>query len=275
MPLRFAAITPHSPILVPTIGKENWQRAEKTLNSYQKIQEGLLNTKTDVLIVISPHGSNNDKLLLNACPEIIINFEEFGDFSSKTKIKTDLTISEKIRASLLELEKIEIINRPVADFGSGVPIFLLSGEFRDLRVVCVNSSSLPIRDHFEIATIIGKELEKQKKNIAVIASCDLSHCLNKKSPGGYSPKGQKFDLRLMNLIYEKRMDDLIGLDEKNIDEASPCGINAIIMLFGILYGAGANWEMSSSTYESPFGVGFLTASLDIKKSQAQPDNIIP
>ncbi len=235
----------------------------------------MLNLGTETLLIISPHGSSNHaKALMNVNPSTIINFEEFGDFSSKTKTKTDLILAEKIRYSILEPGRLEVINKKTVDFGCGVPTFILSGEFKNLKTLYLNSSPISSRDNFEIGLLIGREVAEYEKIVSVIGSCDLSHRLNKKSPGGYSPKGQKLDLKLTNLVYEKRIEDLLDLDEKTIREAGVCGIGAIAMLFGIMTGAGMDWEMSSSTYESPFGVGFLTASLNLREKDPSTADIV-
>jgi aromatic ring-opening dioxygenase LigB subunit len=265
MPLSFAAIAPHSPLLISSIAKENHSRLEKTLNSYKKAESFIAAQKTETIIILSPHGkTENDQLTLNLAPKLSINFEEFGDFSSKSEIETDLETAEAIRQELLEKTCLKATNQKVPDFGAGVPLYLLTKNQKNLEAVIINSSTQGIKQHFEIGTVIGKILEKSKKNISLIASADLSHCLNKKSPAGYSPKGQKFDLRLMDLINEKRIDDLLNLDEKTIEEAKSCGLKTILLLFGILFGAGADWKMATSTYEAPFGIGYLTASLEIK-----------
>lgn len=265
MPLRFAAIAPHSPILIPTIGKDNLTRLTKTLNSYKKIGEFLVESKIETAIILSPHGPVQENLFsLNLAPQLTVNFEEFGDFSSKTEIDSDPEISENIRESFLESGKMKAVNEKILDFGAGVPSFLLFKEKKGVEIIPINSSGLSLQEHFEAGVAIGKILEKSAKKIAVIASSDLSHRLNKHSPAGYSPKAQKFDMRLVDLIHEKRIDDLLGLEEKTVEDAKTCGLKTIVMLFGTLYGAGADWEMLTSTYEAPFGVGYLTASLGMK-----------
>lgn len=265
MPLQFAAITPHSPILVPTIGKDNLARLAKTMNSYKKIGDFLSEQQIETTIIFSPHGSvKEDVFTMNVAPELNVNFEEFGDFSSKTKVGNDLETAEYIRDAFLENGKMKAANEKNLDFGAGVPSFLLFKDSKTVEIVPIKSSGLSLREHFEAGIAIGKILEKSTKKIAVIASSDLSHRLTKHSPAGYSPKGQKFDLRLVDLVHEKRIDDLLSLDEKTITEVKTCGLKTILMLFGTLYGAGADWEMLTSTYEAPFGVGYLTASLGIK-----------
>jgi aromatic ring-opening dioxygenase LigB subunit len=266
MPLKFAAIAPHSPLLIPSIGKDNLARLGKTLNSYKKIGEFLSEQKIEVVLIFSPHGKTEDShLSLSVSPELSINFEEFGDFSAKSQASNNLEISENIRLALLESEKLKAVNENILDFGAGVPAWLLLKEKKEIEVIIINSSKLSLKEHFETGNIIGQVLNESKKRIAVIASSDLSHRLDKRSPAGFSPKGQKFDLRLLDLMHEKRIEDILNLDEKIVEEARPCGLKTIALLFGTLYGAKATWEIITSTYEAPFGIGYLTASLEIKK----------
>ena len=265
MPLKFAAIAPHTPLLIPSIGKSNLARLGKTLNSYKKIGEFLSEKKIETTIFFSPHSKKEDDLFsLDVLPELNINFEDFGDFSTKTQISNDLEITENIRLGLLENNKTKAVNFDVLDFGAGVPAWLLLKEKKEIQAAVINSCNLSLKDHFETGIMIGKILEKSNKRIAIIASSDLSHCLDKRSPAGFSPKGQKFDLRLLDLMHEKRIEDILNIDEKVIEEAKPCGLKTIVMLLGVLGANDTAWEMITSTYEAPFGIGYLTASLEIK-----------
>jgi len=49
MPLEQAAIVPHPPILIPSIGKENQSLLSKTITSYSKLEESLKNNKIETL----------------------------------------------------------------------------------------------------------------------------------------------------------------------------------------------------------------------------------
>lgn len=48
MSLIFAAITPHSPVLIPAIGKDNLSRLEATRNAYAKLADELSDRKSVV-----------------------------------------------------------------------------------------------------------------------------------------------------------------------------------------------------------------------------------
>ena len=61
MPIKLAAIVPHPPVLIPSIGKENLLQLEKTRSSYTKIGEALAEEKIETIILISSHGPADGK----------------------------------------------------------------------------------------------------------------------------------------------------------------------------------------------------------------------
>jgi len=90
MSLVFAAIVPHPPILVPEIGKENLTKIEKTKTAMEQLEKDLYAAKPDVLIVISPHGEiDPGAFTINICDNYEINFEAFGNFSTRLNLKGD------------------------------------------------------------------------------------------------------------------------------------------------------------------------------------------
>jgi aromatic ring-opening dioxygenase LigB subunit len=264
MPIKLAAIVPHPPILIPSIGKENLLHLSKTKNSYTKIEEALQEEKIETIVLISSHGpSGGENLFINIGDEFEINFEEFGDFSAKIKISGDLELAQNIREDLIENNQVKAVNRPTLDHGCGVPLYsLLSGNpnlARRIEVVPIYVSRANLNEHFELGKIIGQRLEKGRKKIAVIASGDLSHTVAKNSPAGYSPKGAKFDQKLIEYLQEKKIEEILNLEEKLITTAKPCGLKNIAMLLGILNGSA--YDIVNTSYESPFGVGHLAMIL--------------
>jgi aromatic ring-opening dioxygenase LigB subunit len=56
MNIVFAAISPHPPLLLPSIGSEqDRKKVKKTLNSMQKLREKFKNSEPDSIIISSPH----------------------------------------------------------------------------------------------------------------------------------------------------------------------------------------------------------------------------
>lgn len=270
MSLKLAAIVPHPPILIPSIGKENILRLEKTKNTYSRIEEALDAEKIETIIVISSHGPIRPGIFsINACDEFEINFEEFGDFSTKMKLGGDLELAQNIREALIEKPEVQIINQPILDHGCGVPLYSLlfnnqskalpDGSKKNIEIVPIYVSGAGLKEHFELGRLLAGQIEKGRKKIAVFASGDLSHTIAKNSPAGYSPRGAKFDQRLIECLQEKKFEEILNFDKDAIAEAKPCGLKAIAMLLGVLDGSG--YDIQSTSYESPFGVGHLTMLL--------------
>ena len=70
----------------------------------------------------------------------------------------------------------------------------------DIKIIHLYYSGLPNESHFKFGELLNRELIYSKEQTAVIASGDLSHSLTKDSPGGYCPKGKKFDNKIIELL---------------------------------------------------------------------------
>jgi MEMO1 family protein len=260
MSLKLAAIVPHPPLLVPSLGKENILRLEKTKNSYGKLQEMLALEKIETIFIISSHGQIKEDIWgIDIAPEYEINFEEFGNYSIKMKVGGDLELAQNIRESLIENEQVQAIYQPILDYGCGVPLYSLLSTQKNIEVVPFYISGQSLKDHFELGKKIGREIEKGRKKIAVLASSDLSHTLEKTSPASFSPKASRFDQKIIEILQKKAVDDLLNIEEKIINEVKPCGLQAIAVLLGILDNKG--YDIDSTAYEFPFGIGHLSMIL--------------
>ncbi|MBI4779275.1 MEMO1 family protein, partial [Candidatus Falkowbacteria bacterium] len=122
-------------------------------------------------------------------------------------------------------------------------------------------SGLDLAAHYDFGKMIKSKLLNSNVRVAVIASGDLSHRLSKNAPAGYSPKGKKFDKKLIDNLLEKQTNEIIKLKPELIAEAGECGLKSIVILLGIL--DGMKYEPRLLSYESPFGVGYLTMSFKL------------
>ncbi|MFH1427303.1 MAG: AmmeMemoRadiSam system protein B [Patescibacteria group bacterium] len=257
MSIVFSAITPHPPILIPSIGKENLSKLSNTIEAFNELEENIYVSKTETILIISPHGMiQSDSFTMNLNPEFEINFEEFGDFSTKMRLQGDVGSAYKIRESLETKAPLQLISQPILDHGSGIPLYLLSKHLPKIKVIPIYYSGLDLESHFKFGQVLKKELQINKNRFAIIASGDLAHRLTKNSPGGYSPQASKFDKNLIEYLKSKKTQEILGLKEELISEAGECGLRAIIILLGILDGIYFTPELLS--YESPFGIGYLT-----------------
>ena len=103
--------------------------------------------------------------------------------------------------------------------------------------------------------------ELSRKRVAIIASGDLSHRLIPSAPAGYDPMGKAFDEKLVKAISCLDSKAVLRFEPELIERAGECGLRSIIILLGALEGLKVTPEVLS--YEGPFGVGYMVASLEV------------
>lgn len=127
MSIVFSAIVPHSPFLIPDIGKENLLRLKATESAFKKLEEDLYVSKAETIIIISPHGIiQPNSFTMNVSPEFVANFEDFGDLTTKINLAGDIGLANKIRERMETRAPLQLISEPKLDYGSGVPLYLLT-----------------------------------------------------------------------------------------------------------------------------------------------------
>jgi len=94
----------------------------------------------------------------------------------------------------------------------------------------------------------------------VLASADLSHCLNQNEPDKYHPKGKVFDEIVTKAIKSGSYEDIIGMEEDIYVNAAECGLRPIVFALGTLDAYVSVGKVFS--YEAPFGVGYMTAFIE-------------
>lgn len=261
MALTTAALLPHSPLLVPEIGRLNYSFLEKTVTAYNLIAQKLKEKNVSSLVIISPHGSaSNKSFTINLAPEVRIDLKDFGFITSNTLISGDISLADKIKDGLRPEIPIELVSEEVLDYGSAVPLYLLSKKIPTLKTVIISpAKELTASSYFSFGKKLQEIIATNDKNIALIASGDLSHRLKKKSPGGYSPKGAKFDNKIIENISigPAALDNIINLDQKFVTAAGECGWRPLLILLGAL--SEHDWQAEILAYQTDFGIGYLSA----------------
>ncbi len=253
----FSAITPHSPLLLPTVGKENQTKLKKTLAAYKTLEEELYTARPDTVVVISPHGTVlPDAFSLFIAPHYVTDLKEFGDLTTTLKVKGDMRTLESLRRLQKTHAHVPLTGNTdeFLDYGATVPLSLLLPRLIGVSVVPLGVSGLPLAGHEEIGRAIGDILQQSKRRIAVIASADLAHTLTDASPGGFSPEGIKFDRAVVHAFRKDDRKKILSLETIS-ERVKSCGLRPIAMLFGILDGIHCTPTILS--YEGPFGVGHL------------------
>ncbi len=262
MPLIFGAICPHPPILIPTIGQDNLKQISKTKEALEELENSLYSKKPDTIIIVSPHGNlTSEAFTINHSPVLKGGFKDFGDLETTLEFKNDLGLGYQLRERLETKMPVVLTTEDELDHGSTVPLYYLTQHLKEVKVIPIGYSLQSFKDHLDFGHQIRKQLDKTTKRVAIIASGDLSHRLTKDAPAGYSAKGKEFDDKLIEFLKNKKTEDILKLDKKLIEEAGECGLRSILILLGAF--SEINYQPEVLSYESPFGVGYLTANFSL------------
>ncbi len=139
--LVFASISPHPPIILPSVGsKEDREKVKTTIESLEFLGGELKKASPDLIIISSPHP----------------------------------------------------------DWGFNVPLFFLAKDFKGEIKTYLMGMESPAFYFEEGKKLYTKyNIQYTKYKVAVIASGDLSHCLQEDGPYGFHPDGPKFDEKLI------------------------------------------------------------------------------
>ncbi len=264
MPIVFAAIAPHSPLLVPNIGKENTAQFSATLNAAEKVAAALANSAAETIIVLSSKGPAFEKSFgINISPRFKANLELFGDLVTKWEYSGGGDLCGRLREELETDFPLLLVTDAGLDYASSIALSLCGSTPQQKIIPITIGSSVSAEEALRFGKSLGQTLANEKGKIALIAAADLSHRATKKSPLGYSSKGKKFDQKVVEALKESSHSDL--LEASSAAEVAACEDTEVLAaLLGVLYDTGV--EPNALSYEAPFGVGHLVLHYDLAQT---------
>jgi aromatic ring-opening dioxygenase LigB subunit len=98
MSLVFGAICPHPPIIIPAIGQFDLNQVQKTIDALVELESRLVQSKPDVILIISPHGPlEADNFNILGGNKLSGNFSQFGNNQIELDFRNDLEIAGLIQ----------------------------------------------------------------------------------------------------------------------------------------------------------------------------------
>ncbi len=255
----FSAIVPHSPLLIPSLGKEHRDKLADTLKAYGELEQALYSARPDTLVVISPHAQMYpDAFSGNLHDTFEGVLKEFGDHSTQVTTRADFLLLDHIHRGLREEQiAFTLTSQQELDYGFTIPLLLLTSKLPNWKLVPLAPCLLASQAHYECGRQLGSILQRENSRIALIASADLSHHANTQSPHGETPEGVDFIKTVRSAVVTRHHAELLGMDPEVCKKADQCGYQPIVMLMGAL--EDMNGSMRELCYEAPFGVGYMTA----------------
>lgn len=265
-------LMPHPPIIVPEVGRGEEKKIQKTIDSLNTVSINIKEKKPDTIIVVTPHGYVfRDAVAVTVFSRLEGDLGQFGARGVRFEFENDLELVEKIVEESRkrdipiaevddELAKKYVLPKKL-DHGTIVPLYFVTKHYANFRLVHISYGFLSFEQLYEFGTAIGDAIRNSNKKVVFIASGDLSHKLTPNSPNGYTPKGEVFDKKLLDLLSEMKVEEIIGMDKGLIEEAAECGFRSVCVMLGVLDGYEVKAKVLS--HEGPFGVGYGVAQFEV------------
>lgn len=164
-----------------------------------------------------------------------------------------------------------VISSPHLGHGFDVPLSFLAPHLGRLspleRVLTGDPSYARCRE-------MGRELRDREdtstSRTAIVASGDLSHRLREDGPYGFHPLGPQLDATILDGVRRADANALMAIDPVVVEEGAECGLRSFVFALSALEPARA--EVLS--YEGPYGVGYVVATLSPIVPRAPGDPVL-
>ncbi len=262
--LVFAALTPHSPLLLESINKDQLDKVQKSRDAVQELADELYAVHPDTILLLSEHPTIfADAFSINLSDPYSFDVSDFGQLSHEKKIHPDIRLIDRMQRSLRSKgQAVTLHSDEALNYAAAVPVELLTQRLPKVKLVPVSYSELDAKAHFQFGQALKDVVMESPKRIAIIAAGDLSHSLTSESPAEFSPDGLAYDKKIQELISTKNTTGLLRLEDDFVNNAKETNYKVLCMLFGLIERVSVKPEILS--YEAPFGVGYLNANFVIK-----------
>lgn len=266
---------PHAPILISNIGNNQTEQAQKTVTALERISNEIAKINPDTIVIISPHGPIfNDAISIYQLNHYRGDFEQFGVKELAVSFEKDDKFIEALLKEndsqeglfypLLDQEFEMFQQFPKLDHGILVPMYFLKKAGVQSKIVCMSYGIFSYEKLMEHGLMIHKTSEALNQKTLIISSGDLSHTLTDCGPCAYHSSGEKLDLIICE-AFENHSPYAPFLTKNSlIMEAEICGLNPFAIGIGAFIGRGI--ESTLLSYEGPFGVGYMVASIKENKN---------
>ena len=271
MTIVHCGVCPHPPIAVPEVGGEEASMVSDTQEALLELGRRLKKSGAETVVIISPHAPIfRDVIGINMSPLLKGDLGSFRAGNVRYMMENDLGLAREInkQAADLGMTVVELTETEERQYGISlrldhgviVPLYFLRKAKLETPLVHVSMALGDPQKLYLFGVAVRRAAESLGRRVALLASGDMSHGLTRDAPSGYMPRGKDFDSLMVSLLAIPDVEGIVKMDPELVAQAGECGYHSIVMMLGALDGYDVKAEVLS--YEGPFGVGYLVASLE-------------
>lgn len=263
MSLIFNAFVPHSPVLLPTLGQEHLPKAQATIDAFNRLEEELYAAKPETILIISAHGEKiPGAFSINHSPQLIANFKNFGDLKTTFSFTNNLGLAYKIKEKLETTIPLQLTTPEYLNYGAAIPLFYLTKHLPNIKIIPLQTTDLPLINHWELGALIRHELTLATERVAVIAAGNLAHTSLESLTTQTDLAADQFNRRFIENFQTQQTKKLLDTNEEEIKKFEVCGWRSGAFLGGLL--EGVQYQTQVLSYEMPLGIGWAVITLDLQ-----------
>ena len=273
MSLVFAAIAPHGTLAVPDAPGAAVEGSEATQRAMQELGRRFDAMRPEATIVLTPHNVHVDgHFAVVLAGALHGTLSDWNAPSVVLDVAVDLELATQLVVALHDAE-IPVVgvsfggNDPATasaplDWGALIPLWVMGGRSEPQVPAVVGSPARdrPFEEHVRAGEVLARAAEASPKRIALIASADHGHAHDPVGPYGYDPAAKEYDERIVELVRENRLRDLLQLDGDFVERAKADSFWQLLMLHGALR---EGWRVELLSYEAPTYFGMLCAAYEL------------
>lgn len=260
MPLVAAALAPNSPLLLPGLNTQARAAVAKTTGAMAALAAKLMAHSPDVILLVAgatdtTSVSHNYSLL--QAPKFSYEFGEFGDLTTSGAIRIAMGLTHRLKEKCETQFPIPLLSQNSLPYSFAVPVVTLGPAIANVPLICLQlPREVPLDDLQRLAAIVDNQFTEGGERVAIIGAGLLARRQSEEDTDA-----PIFDKQFQAAVLSTGSDALLNLDTKLRSRVTQSLWGPAALLYTILSARTLKAEMLS--YESPFGVGFITTYIDL------------
>ena len=265
MSLVFAAIAPHG-----TLPEAPVPGADATHAALGELGRRFDAARPEATIVLTPHNVHvQGHFAVVLAGTLAGTLADFDAPDVRLSCPVDLQLATQSVVALHD-DELPVVgasfgaNDPASatapmDWGVLIPLWMMGGRADPPVPVVVVSPARDrsLQEHVRAGRALAHAARQSGKRVALIASADHGHAHDAEGPYGFDPAAAEYDRRVVELVQENRLGDLLDFDPSFVDAAKADSWWQLVMLHGAL---GDGWRGAFLSYETSTYFGMLCAS---------------